>query len=143
MQMDRNKMKLEALKRMKKLNMIDDVVNLFNEENRLYYSERVNNQFPAVLYYLDNKEDYVQKVKDFEDQTGYMVYHVIETRTAFGKILDFLFVSKYEEDWGYELEDYDGKFIAMSMANNLSDPNCSDMGSIYIRPAIGGVERIG
>ena len=141
--MYRTKMKQEAIRRMLKLNLMDDVMKYFIDEDKLYYSERVNSQFPDLLYYLDNKPDYVEKVKEFEERTGYLVYHVIETITTFGKILDFLFVSKYEDDWEYELEDYDGKFIAMSMANNLSDENCSDMGSIYIRPAIGGIERIG
>ena len=140
--MDRNKMKTEAIRRLKKLNVINDVVSLFENEDRLYYSKRQNSQFPAVLYFLENKDEYVQMVKDFEKETGYLVYHVIETRTSFGKILDFLFVSKYEEDWEYELEEGNGRFIAISMANNLSDPNCSDMGSIYVRPAIGGIERI-
>lgn len=103
----------------------------------------MNSQFPATLFYLDNKKEYEQMKKDFEERTGHLVYHAILTRTFFGLILDFLFVSKYKDDWEYELEENNGNFYVMSMANNLSDENMSDMGSIIVRPIIGGIERIG
>lgn len=141
--MDRNKQKNEAIRRMKELGLMNDVISLFSKEDRLYYSERQNKMFPAVLYWLDNEPEYEQMVKDFEDRTGNLVYHVILTRTGFGKILDFLFVSQYEDDWEYELEDKGKEFYVTSMANNLTDEAMSDMGSIVVRPAIGGLERIG
>lgn len=140
--MERDKQKKEAIRRMKKLGLMDDVISLFSKEDRLYYSERQNKQYPAVLYWLDNDPEYEQMVKDFEEVTGYLVYHVILTRTGFGKILDFLFVSTYEDDWEYEIERCQDGFYVTSQANNLTDESLSDMGSIVVRPAIGGLERI-
>lgn len=141
--MDKKIIKEEAIKRMKKLELMDDVISLFSKEDRLYYSERQNKQFPATLYWLDNNEEYTKLVKEFEKKTGYVVYHCILTRTSFGTILDMLFVSKYEEEWEYELEEVNGKYYAMSNARNLTDENLSDMGTIVIRPVMGGIERIG
>lgn len=136
-------LKKEAIKRLNKLKMSNEVVNAFVNEDKLYYSERMNMMFPATLYYLENEKKYVEMVKEFEKKTGYKVYHVIKTYTSFGEILDFLFVSTYKEDWKYELEDTKhNTFIAMSMANNLTDESCSDMGSIEVRPVMGGLERI-
>lgn len=143
----KDEMKIEALKRIKKLGFIDDVYDLFKNHNGLYYSERQNRIFPATLYWLSNDENYVKIVKDFEDRTGHLVYHAILTNTTFGHILDLLFISKYKEDWTYDMEKYsydgDEGYRVMSMANNLDDEMLSDMGSIIIRPVMGGVERIG
>lgn len=140
--MERDKQKIEAIRRMKKLGLMDDVISMFSKEDRLYYSERLNKQYPAVLYWLDNEPEYEQMVKDFEEETGYLVYHVILTRTKFGKIIDFLFVSTYEDDWEYEIERCQDGFYVTSQANNLTDELLSDMGSIVVRPVIGGLERI-
>ncbi len=54
-----------------------------------------------------------------------------------------LFISKYEEDWEYDYEKMDDFYRVMSMATNLSDEMLSDMGSILVRPSMGGLERIG
>lgn len=136
--MDLNK---EAIKRLNKLGLMKEVIDAF-KEGKIYYSERQNSQFPATLFYLENEPKYVEMVKKFEEENGYKVYHVIKTSTNFGEILDFLFVSTYEEDWEYEIEEYNGTFYVMSMANNLTDDSCSDMGTITVRPVMGGLERI-
>ena len=134
--------KKEAIKRLEKLRLKDEVKNMFTNEDKIYLSERQNKLFPATLFYLD--ERYKKMVEDFEKENGHKVYHCILTRTTFGTILDMLFVSKYEDDWEYEFEEYeDGSFRLMSMANNLDDESMSDMGSIIVRPVMGGLERIG
>lgn len=140
--MNRAYMEKEAVRRLSLLGVMKEVKEAF-KEGKIYYSERFNKQFPATLYYLDENEKYKKMVEEFEKKTGYVVYHVIKTSTTFGEILDLIFVSKYKEDWEYEFEENNGKFIVMSMANNLSDENMSDMGSIVVREAMGGLERIG
>lgn len=54
-----------------------------------------------------------------------------------------LYVSNYEEEWEYEIENYDGKYLVFSNAHNLTDEFMSDMGTIAVRPAMGGLERVG
>ena len=141
--MNRDKMKRLAIKRLKEMKLLGSVTSLFSKEDRLYYSERINKQYSAVLNILDENEELYKKVKEFEERTGHLVYHCILTQTTFGIILDMLFISKYEEDWGYDYEKMDDFYRVMSMATNLSDEMLSDMGSILVRPSMGGLERIG
>lgn len=141
--MNRDKMKKLAIKRLKEMKLLGSVTSLFSKEDRLYYSERINKQYSAVLNILDENEELYKKVKEFEERTGHLVYHCILTQTTFGKILDMLFISKYEEDWEYDYEKMDDFYRVMSMATNLSDEMLSDMDSILVRPSMGGLERIG
>jgi hypothetical protein len=140
---NRDKMKKLAIKRLKEMKLLGSVTSLFSKEDRLYYSERINKQYSAVLNILDENEELYKKVKEFEERTGYLVYHCILTQTTFGTILDMLFISKYEENWEYDYEKMDDFYRVMSMATNLSDEMLSDMGSILVRPSMGGLERIG
>lgn len=135
--------KTEALRRMKELGLMNEVIEQFRKDNVVHYSERMNKQFPAVLYWLSNEEDYLNLVKKFEKENNALVYHCILTHTTFGDILDMLYVSNYEEEWKYEVENYDGKYLVFSNAHNLTDEYMSDMGTIAVRPAMGGLERVG
>lgn len=141
--MNRDKMKKLAIKRLKEMKLLGSVTSLFSKEDRLYYSERINKQYSAVLNVLDENEELHKKVKEFEERTGHLVYHCILTQTTLGTILDMLFISKYEEDWEYDYEKMDDFYRVMSMATNLSDEMLSEMGSILVRPSMGGLERIG
>ncbi len=141
--MNRDKMKKVALKRLKEMKLLGSVISLFSKEDRLYYSERINKQYSAVLNVLDENEELYKKVKEFEEKTGNLVYHCILTQTTFGTILDMLFISTYEEEWKYDYEKMDDFYRVMSMETNLSDEMLSEMGSILVRPSMGGLERIG
>lgn len=141
--MNRDKMKKLAIKRLKEMKLLGSVTSLFSKEDRLYYSERINKQYSAVLNILDENKELYKKVKEFEERTGHLVYHCILTQTTFGIIFDMLFISKYEEDWEYDYEKMDDFYRVMSMATNLTDEMLSDMGSILVRPSMGGLERIG
>lgn len=122
-------------------NLHETVLEDFHKEDVLYYSERLNSRFPAALYWLHNESEYENLVKDFEKRTGNLVFHVILTHTLMGDLLDMLFVSKYKDDWPYE--DEDRKYgVYVSNCVNLSDMILSDMGSIQIKEAMGGLTRI-
>lgn len=61
--------KTEALRRMKELGLMNEVIEQFRKDNVVHYSERMNKQFPAVLYWLSNEENYLNLVKKFEKKT--------------------------------------------------------------------------
>ena len=138
--MDRKELKDEALYRMKKMNLADNVIEEFEKNDVLYYSEYQNEIFPAVLYWVSNRKDLEKVIKDFEKRTRYLVYHAILTPTNFGILFSMLFVSEYKEDWRYERSDIKDN-IVYAMVENLSDSNLSDMGSIGYRSVMGGLER--
>ena len=62
----KKKQKEEAIKRMKLLHLMPQVIEDFEKSDRVYYSERQNSFFCATLYWLDNHKEYVDLVKDFE-----------------------------------------------------------------------------
>lgn len=121
-------------------NLIPNVLEEF-KQGVLNYSERLSSRFPAALYWVSNEPEYEKLVKDFERETGNLVFHVILTHTTMGDLLDMLFVSKYKEDW--ELDDEERKCgVFMSNCVNLSDMILSDMGSILVKEAMGGLTRV-
>ena len=138
--MSKEKQKQEALKRMKILKLMPNVIEDFKKSNKLYYSERQNKIFNAVLYWVDNDENYVKIVKDFEKASGNLVYHCQLTHLSFGDCLSLLFVSADENDWPTENELLK-QGVAFAWVENLDDESCSEMGSIGVEPSMGGIVR--
>ncbi len=136
--------KNEAIKRMKKLGLMKEVIDAFKKggENSLYYSERINKMMPAVLYWVDNKEMYAKAVKEFEEKYDALVYHCILTHTTdWGDLFDMLYVSKNESEWSYDNEGLKDGFVYVNSVN-ISDGMYSEIGTIKVRPVMGGLERI-
>lgn len=137
------KIERQAIKMMKYLKISEHVIENF-KNGMLMVSERQNKEFPAVLYDIKNytNERVKNAVKEFQsNHPDYVIYHVIYCNTNFGEMANILFVSPYEEDWKYETEGTkDG--IAYAYAYNMTDTMLSDMGSIGVRPVMGGLERI-
>ena len=134
--MNREKMKKEGLLRMKKLNLMEDVVKLFKEEDGLYKTEGQK----GTLYFLNEEEK--KAVKEVEEQFEGLVYHVIKTFTEFGTLLNMLYVSQYDEEWEMDRADI-GDGIVFAYVKNLDAEYCSEFGSIGVKPMIGGVVRAG
>lgn len=91
-----------------------DVAKAFKEDGTLYYSERMGGM--GVLYWVDNKPEYVQAVKDFEEKTGGKVYHCVLTHTEFGELFDLMYIPKKEsqKEGDFEaLRDRGEAFIAV------------------------------
>lgn len=136
------KQKQEAIKRMRLLQIMNSVITDFKNNGRIYYSERQNSMFPATLYWLDNKPEWVAMVKDFEKRNHALVYHAQLTHTQVGDLLSLLYVSNDESSWEEDrkwIVNEDG--LMYSMVINLDDDTFSEVGTIQVRPAMGGVVR--
>ena len=136
MNITREMKKEEAIKRMKKLNIIDDAVRQFKNEDIVMVSE------PPFggLYWLNDEEK--EMVRKFEEENDALVYIVVRAFTNFGKMDSLLYVSDYEEEWEMDNEDLKDGY-AMSYTINHDMPDCSEFGSIAICSAGGGILRIG
>ena len=110
------------------------------KNHRLYYSERISANLPAVLYYLDNNPEWEAKVRDFEKKTGRMAFHTILTHTDFGDVLDILYVPSEAEELDAFIKDAK-KGLFRSYCWNMTDDFC-ESGYIGVRPRMGGIERI-
>lgn len=137
----KKRQKQECLKRMRMLKLMDNVVKEFEETGKLYYSERLNQMFNAVLYWVDNNKEWVNLIEEFERKWNFMVYHCQLTHTTFGDILSLLYVTKDEEEWEQDRQDIkDG--IVYAKCINLSDETMSDYGYIGIKSSMGGIVRV-
>ena len=124
----------EGVKRMKMLKMLPNPIRDFQKEGKLNLSE-----MGGYLYWLDEEQE--KMVKDFEERTGYVVYHVIHDFTNIGEMYSLMYVSTYPEEWEYDHEDIkEGRAVCHVV--NVDMPDCSESGSIGIRPSIGGVARV-
>ena len=64
-----------------------------------------------------------------------------ELGKAIGKrCLALLYVSAEEEEWELDREDLEGR-VPLAYVANLDAPDCSELGSIGIAPANGGLVR--
>ena len=129
--MNREKMKAEALYRMKMLKMLDQPIQEFEKEDKLNKSEYGK----GILYWLEDEE--MEMVKEFEENYGAVVYHVILDQTAYGPMYSFLYVTKYDTEWAQDKQD-----IRSGQSLSYVINGCiNDMGSIGIQPCNGGVRR--
>lgn len=127
--------KAEAIKRMKVLDLYKPYITLFEKDNQIFMSEMTGG-----VYEFNDNEELVAKVKEFEEEYDALVYHVIRTMTTFGELYNFLYVSKYEEEWEMDNADIaDG--YAMAYVWNKADEWCSEFGSIGVQGKFGGIVR--
>ena len=128
-------MKKEAIRRMKMLGLNDKIIEKFEKDNIITCSYQ--------------QTDFEPYVKEFQDShPSDLVYHVIESPTSFGRILNILFVSKYREDWDFELQMENMKgtnlkvYYPMVYARNITDDMLSDLGTIGVLNINGNLVRI-
>lgn len=130
--MEIKEVKEEALKRMKLLNLHQNIINEFKTENKLNRSEHKL----GILFWLTDEEKEI--VKEFEkEHNGYLVYHVIKTHNIdFGIIYDLLYVSPNEDDWTLERED-----LKNNLVMSYSVTQFAECGLIQVKSINGGLVR--
>lgn len=131
--MTREMKKAEALERMKMLKLHSNVINEFQNQDKVNLSE-----YGGFLYWLN--DDQKKRVAEFEKKYDALVYHVIRSITEFGELLSYLYVSDSEEEWEMDREDLTNG-TALVYVENLNDKWCSEFGSIGIQPSLGGLLR--
>lgn len=126
----------EAVKRLERLGIDAKIIKEFAK------GEAIPICFHGVdnVYFLERKP--TDRVTQFEARHDALVYFVISTKTSFGDLESYLFVSDYEEEWEIDNDDLlDG--YAMTWTENLTHPQCSEFGSIgFNKTKHGGLERV-
>lgn len=129
----RVKQKEQAIERMKKLGIMEQPIKEFEDEDKLNLSE-----VAGYLYWLDDDEK--EMVKKFEEENNALVYHIIKTNTNIGMLHNLLYVSEYVEEWDMDMDDLsEGQALAYVL--NKTMPDCSEFGTIGIKPSVGGLIR--
>jgi len=130
----KEKQKNEAIERMKKVGLHENVLKEFKEENKLNISK-----VGGVLLWLNNQEQ--KMVDDFENESGNLVYHVIYNKMEFGELYTFFYISKSEDEWILDMEDLDNN-IACTYVLNATEEYSSEYGCIGFKRSIGGLVRV-
>ena len=123
-EMDKKKMKDEAARRMKALELYDfparSIIRAFMNDDAVFVSLPAKGNRVAELHPLTDAEK--KMVKNFEEEYGAVAYHVIrnefETGITYSTIYSILYVSDKEKEWKTEcngFKDFSSAYIASPM----------------------------
>lgn len=145
--------KLKQLQRTEADNRLELLVKLYDlnpnlikywNDGKLYYSYLTGGGFLASIDTITYDPRYQKIVKEYEDRTGNLVFHVIES----GHLLNLLYISAPEADFSEEDQrDYwDSEFIEelnciSAYVFNLNEPNLSEHGDIFLASCQGVLVR--
>ena len=136
MNVTRENKKIEAINRMKALDLFEPCIKAFENRDEVQLTEMTGG-----LYEFSRDEELNAKIKEFEEEYNVLVYHVIHTYTNFGEMYSFLYVSNYQEEWEMDNKDIQVNYV-MSYVWNKDYPDFSEFGSIGIRQKFGGLVRV-
>ena len=133
------RIKAEAMDRMKELKKVFDLnpkLVKYLEEGKLYYSYLVSGLFGCIDT-INYDKDYAEIVNVFQKETGNYVYHAIETKSAFGRLLSLLYVSVDEERW--PMQRLESDYITAYVYN--IDDEFGEYGDIFLTSDNGALLR--
>lgn len=139
-------MKAEALDRMKKLEIREDFCDAF--EHFKERTEYVPMTMPDLmgtkitLIGYPPTPEMKKRIKEFETETGFLVYYGILWNINIGRMLTMLYVSKHKDEWDLEHEDLDA-LMPVAYVANLDHEECSEFGGVILRKVEDGLARIG
>lgn len=131
----REAQKAEAIARMKQLGIFPETIKQFDRDGKVSISEP-----PVGAFYWAEGWD-LDRIQQFEDERGALVYLVIRSYTSFGKMDSYLYVSRYDEEWEQDRNDL-ASGEALTYTVNLDAPDLSEAGYIgFKRTLAGGLLR--
>lgn len=130
--------KEKAIECMQKLDIYKPYIKAFKDKGIVTLFERFGG------YYIteDQEPELLDKIKEFEKETGSLVYAVTHELFQFGECYSFLCISKYEEDWDLTLETNGYTSYVWSYVWNKNYDWCSEYGTIAVKSFGGGIARV-
>lgn len=131
---------IEALLRMKKIGFHRNVIEEFKSERKLNKSVccKIGKAYIGKLVWLSDEEK--KFVEEFEKEHDCVVYHIIESNTSFGNLLNVFYVSRNTDEWEMDNDLIESKCQCVYV-KNLTDEMCSEFGYINYANALGGLIR--
>ena len=144
--MNNKELKEEIIERLKiiqtEYNLHRNVLKEYKENGTIYYSENWGGSYSGILYWLHNRTDFVNIVREIEEKENIIVYHCILNHYRDVDVLSMLYVSADEENWEDEkslLKD-DG-YVGAYLYNFYNIKN-NEFGNILITGVNGGLDRV-
>jgi len=130
-------MKREAVRRLQLLKLSEAVVQSFQQEDQVYFSEEAEGEI--LLRPSDGK--LMEQIAEFQKEYQCLVYHaILNYIPGMGEIWSLLFVSPTSSDWEGEREELSG--CGLVYAYVISDME-TGIGEIVVEPAEEGLRRVG
>lgn len=138
MEATREEMKLEAIRRLEALKIYKPYIRKFASK------AGIPTFFESFAgFYADQEPGLLEKVKKVEAEHDYLVYALTHERVEGDEMWSMLVVSKYKDDWDYELTPASaGQFYVFSYVYNIDAPYCSEAGDIVVKSFGGGLKRV-
>lgn len=136
MNITREEKKIEAIYRLKLMDIIPDAIHQFEKDDTVMVSE---NPY-GFLYWLDDSQK--ELVKKFEQEYNALVYLANLCNTEFGQLLSLFYVSDHKDEWEMDNDDLANGY-AMVYCINFDWPDGSEFGFISFGFINGGITRIG
>lgn len=136
----KNEQKKIAYKCLKNFGLMNNVCEEFKEKGTLYYSERQNQIFDGILYWVSNHPEWAEEIQRIEKEYGVLVYHAYLYHTVYGDVLDCLYVGGEDTFEDTIADSKDG--IATIYAIDLTESVYSEFGYGQYKPKNGGITKI-
>lgn len=133
--MDREILKKEALKRMRKIGLMKECIDAFEKNNDVWVSE-----VAGILFNLSERPEIKEKIKFFEEKNKALVYHLILDKRKTRNHLIFFYVPGDKGEWIRDNEDLDYNH-SVCYVFNASDPEMSGIGGVGFKQCNGGIVR--
>lgn len=123
---DKAAMMAEAVKRMEMLGLSAEVISKFQADGQPDFAMEDGKRFPLK----DSDKEMIQKL---ESNDEHLVYAVIRNDSCYGRLTNYIMVSRYICDWGLERNSITERNRVMAYVYNHDDPSCSEMGTIAVK----------
>ncbi len=128
--------KAEALNRMKLLGIFPEAIKQFDRNGKVSISEPPF----GTLYWAEGLD--LDRIEQFEEDHNALVYLIIRSYVAYGKMDSYLYVSHNEDEWESDREDLKNG-MPLAYTFNFDDPMLSEIGYIVIEKTMaGGLTRL-
>ena len=129
--------KVKAIELLKKMDIYSLYIKGFTEKDQVCFFENFGG------YWVDQKPEVYNKMKDLEKEYNCTVYAITHEYTDFGECYSFLIVTNYKSEWRTLVQSNGNKHSAFAYVWNKSDDWCSEFGSVLVQSCFGGLRRIG
>ena len=101
-------------------------------------------KFFADLLECPALENYIKR---FEEEKGALVYYATKESCPWGECVSLLYVSRYQEDWLYQMPRVSSvdpaRYMTYAYVWNMTDESRSEFGSIILERTYGMLVRVG
>lgn len=132
----RDEMKQQAIKQMKLAGIFEETIKQFEKDDLISFTEHVGN------FWINEKLKLL--VSAIEKKHNILIYYVIKSKASDGysniNLIDFLYVTKYRNDWESIEADIEQGYIP-TYCFNETFVDYSELGTIGFKQFFGGLNR--